>query len=154
MKNRVACGIALCALLFAVPAGWVSCGDEESIDGGVSRHECDGKANGDPCSAGVCVMLGDEPACAPECTIPGETCELSETAGACYNTGKPDRHACLDVGSKAKGEACAALNECAAGMACLSPEDPESFRCHEVCNVDCAEGTCTDTGLGFSVCAS
>jgi hypothetical protein len=90
--------------------------------------------------------------CRPECTIPGETCELDESAGACYNMGEAGRNACVEPGGRTKGDACAAFNDCAAGMACVSAGEETAPRCHEVCDGECGEGTCEDAGLGFSVC--
>ncbi|MBI5527536.1 MAG: hypothetical protein HY897_14470 [Deltaproteobacteria bacterium] len=152
MTRRILAGAVLGAAVLVYNMVGVSCGGDESVDGGPAQSECAGKSGGEPCGIGYCVMFGDTPECRPECTIPGETCELDESAGACYNTGAAGKNACLEPGAKAKGDTCTAFNDCAAGMACLSPDEAAALRCHEVCDGTCGEGTCEDTGLGFSVC--
>ena len=48
------------------------------------------------------------------------------------------------------GAACGAVNECVAGAQCLDRDGV--FSCLLICTDTCNNGTCTDTGLGFSVC--
>ncbi|MBI5527073.1 MAG: hypothetical protein HY897_12125 [Deltaproteobacteria bacterium] len=133
---------------------FAGCGDDEAADigtGGETPAKC--AAAGDACetAAGVkgkCLeVTGSDPQCFGECTTVGDACDL----GGCYYTA--DGNFCFEAGTKAAGEACGAAAECVVGVQCL---DQGGMFCWTVCTEDgdCTEpAVCTDTTLGFSVCA-
>jgi hypothetical protein len=123
-------------------------------DGGYIGWDSGGEGEceyaGDYCPGGRCfekVDTGDL-FCAAECTTVGDACDL----GGCYYT--TDGPYCFEAGTKVPGETCGASAECIVGAVCLQADGP--MMCWLVCaaDEDCDEpAVCTDTGLGFSVCA-
>ncbi|GEM_PF-5783522 len=128
------------------------CGEDEgTADAGTAANPCDGKKAGDACTGGYCYeKVGVGVICAKECTVIGVD-EVCATGDACYLIG--EHKICVKAGTKKAGEACGVANDCEAGAMCLQPEGG-SMACFTVCakDEDCSGGTCTDTGLGYSVC--
>ena len=129
------------------------CGsDETTTDAGTTvTNPCDGKKSGDACTGGFCIdKVGGGLECAKECTTIG-TDSACGTGEGCYMIGA--NKVCVTAGTKKTGDACGVANDCEAGNTCLQPEGG-SLTCYLVCkkDADCGGGTCTDTGLGFSVC--
>ena len=150
--------VVFAAAAVAASALWASCSEDSGADAGVvdaGDTQCAGKATGDQCTGGFCIdVTGGTTECSPECTVPGGTCELTGTAGACYNLGIKDKNACMTAGDKGIGEACGAFNECTAGMACL--DMGSNLLCYSICtaDTDCTgdNPSCDTTNFGFSVC--
>jgi len=156
--------LALVVATAALAAGG-GCGEDETADTGVGGECCDvydgckGKSELDQCEmwyggeTGYCVPSPDPTwmECVPGCPRPevGQLCEH----GCCYIAGNENEFPCGPLGTKLAGETCSAVNDCVCGAVCL--ERNGGALCWVVCTYghECEMGSCTDTGLGFSVCA-
>lgn len=151
MHKHWAVVMAFVAIMAGFTALWTSCGDDAAADAGVADtgvSQCKGKASGEACPSGFCLdIVAGGTECQPECTTPGDACEVGGTAGACYNIGVKGKNVCLKAGDKASGEACGAFNDCRAGLACLE-------MCYSICAGSCDDGNCETTDYGFSVCVA
>lgn len=143
-------------VLVALPLGtyFSGCVDEIGYDAGLAA----GCKEGDLCHWGRCIVVPwTSYTCVSECNAANEVCEPGNgEPGASHSCRKTSWGLyCLMDGIGKDDDLCWADFDCSSGLQCLNVEGYyDSPRCHKVCNdqMPCITGTCTDSGLGYSVC--
>lgn len=116
------------------------CMETTTQDGDCTAAVCgDGTLNvtaGELCDDGNIV---NDDGCNDDCTPGLVACDITEatcaTGESCYPTASGDW--CLPTGTATEGSVCALVNDCEAGLGCVSvPTDPVDTHCRTLCDAD------------------
>ena len=130
--------------------------------GGIDEKlaHCEGKSEFTVCStsslsAGICASSHGYLMCVKECVDFNDNCNPGECRYM-GNNASGSIIACMpEGGGVAIGGACQYQTDCDKGAQCVELSGKPKT-CYAVCSetVPCSGATCTDTGFGFSICAS